>query len=80
MKEQSHKDEMSAALRGDFARLRERGVSSTLAPAEQRPQREGLTEPDPEQPAAETPTESPPVVREEPEPPRSGMLGRLFGR
>ncbi len=34
MKEQSHKDEMSKALRGDFERLRERGVSVTLAPRE----------------------------------------------
>lgn len=34
MKEQSHKDEMSAALRGDFDRLRERGVAVALAPAE----------------------------------------------
>jgi hypothetical protein len=34
VKEQSHKDEMSAAIRGDFQRLRERGVSATLAPQE----------------------------------------------
>jgi len=34
VKDQSHKDEMSAALRGDFQRLRDRGVSSTLAPVE----------------------------------------------
>ena len=34
MKEQSHKDEMSAALRGDFQRLRARGVSATLVPHE----------------------------------------------
>ena len=34
MKEQSHKDEMSKALRGDFERLRERGVSVTLSPRE----------------------------------------------
>ena len=34
MKEQSHKDEMSKALRGDFDRLRERGVSVTLSPRE----------------------------------------------
>lgn len=34
MKEQSHKDEMSAALRGDFQRLRDRGVSATLVPHE----------------------------------------------
>ncbi|HET7515418.1 MAG TPA: hypothetical protein VFJ60_11510 [Gaiella sp.] len=32
MKEQSHKSEMSAAIRGDFERLRERGVAATLAP------------------------------------------------
>jgi hypothetical protein len=32
VKEQSHKDEMSAAIRGDFQRLRDRGVAATLAP------------------------------------------------
>ena len=32
MKEQSHKEEMSAALRGDFQRLRARGVSPALVP------------------------------------------------
>ncbi|HEY1316065.1 MAG TPA: hypothetical protein VGF10_02500 [Gaiella sp.] len=32
MKEQSHKEEMSAAIRGDFRRLRERGVSASLVP------------------------------------------------
>lgn len=31
MKEQSHKEEMSAAIRGDFQRLRARGVSTELA-------------------------------------------------
>lgn len=30
MKEQSHKREMAAALRGDFERLRERGVPATI--------------------------------------------------
>ena len=34
MNEQSHKDEMSAALRGDFQRLRDRGVAVTLTPSE----------------------------------------------
>ena len=34
MNDQSHKDEMSAALRGDFQRLRARGVSATLVPQE----------------------------------------------
>jgi hypothetical protein len=37
VKEQSHKDEMSKALRGDFERLRERGVSVTLAPRDTAP-------------------------------------------
>ena len=37
MKEQSHKDEMSAAIRGDFERLRERGVAATLAPSDDDP-------------------------------------------
>ena len=38
MREQSHKDEMSAAIRGDFERLRERGVAATLAPRDDDPQ------------------------------------------
>jgi hypothetical protein len=42
VKEQSHKDEMSAAIRGDFRRLRERGVAATLAPRD-----EDRAEPDP---------------------------------
>ena len=37
MKEQSHKDEMSKALRGDFERLRDRGVATTLAPKDDAP-------------------------------------------
>ncbi len=37
MKEQSHKDEMSAAIRGDFQRLRDRGVAATLAPHDDDP-------------------------------------------
>jgi hypothetical protein len=37
VKEQSHKDEMSAALRGDFQRLRERGVAASLAPPKSSP-------------------------------------------
>jgi len=35
VKEQSHKDEMSAAIRGDFERLRDRGVAATLAPRDE---------------------------------------------
>jgi hypothetical protein len=50
VKEQSHKDEMSRALRGDFERLRERGVSTTLAPraeAAEGPEPEAVAEPEP---------------------------------
>ena len=69
MKEQSHKDEMSAALRGDFERLRDRGVSSTLATVEPEPAPEddapGEREPETERPAAE--------------PVRHGWRARLFG-
>lgn len=69
MKEQSHKDEMSRALRGDFERLRERGVSTTLAPRD-----------DPG-PAAVEPAMSDPELPPEEEQgrPRSGWLGRLLG-
>ena len=56
MKEQSHKAEMSAALRGDFERLRARGVSAALVPQDE-------PEPDEEPPAVET---APSVVCEEP--------------
>jgi hypothetical protein len=42
VKEQSHKTEMSAALRGDFKRLRERGVSTTLSPGETETLESGL--------------------------------------
>ena len=68
MKEQSHKDEMSAALRGDFERLRERGVTPTLLPGETE-----TVESEPEEvevePEQEPELESPP-----------GWLSRLLGR
>ncbi len=55
MKEQSHKDEMSAAIRGDFERLRDRGVASALAPPETEP--EPATEDEvPEPSTADEPT------------------------
>lgn len=60
MKEQSHKDEMSKALRGDFARLRGRGVSVTLAPRETTPADSGPIEP------AETAVEATPEPEVEP--------------
>jgi len=36
VKEQSHKDEMAAALRGDFARLRARGVEAMFGTGRER--------------------------------------------
>jgi hypothetical protein len=76
VKEQSHKDEMSRALRGDFERLRERGVSSTL------------TQPEPPAaPPAPVETEAPPggtpagiPAEDAGDAPRAGLLSRLLGR
>ncbi len=65
MREQSHKNEMSAALRGDFDRLRERGVVVTLAPGEPQPSAE-VTETEAVEDA------NPPDAR--------GWLARLRGR
>lgn len=70
MKEQSHKDEMSRALRGDFERLRERGVSTTLAPRD-------AAAPEPDDAAMD---ETGPPQEADEGPPPSGWLGRLFGR
>ena len=88
MKEQSHKDEMSKALRGDFERLRERGISVTLSPRETpAPEAEPveaaapLVEELPE-PAVERP-EAPAAEREpvpEPETSQPGWFGRMFVR
>ncbi len=64
MKEQSHKDEMSKALRGDFERLRDRGVATTLAPKDDDP-----PEPVAEDVAAAAPGIEPePLTQPEPEP------------
>jgi hypothetical protein len=69
VKEQSHKDEMSRALRGDFERLRERGVSTTLAPPD-----DAVPEP------VEAPVGSPePAPADEEAARGSGWLGRLLG-
>lgn len=62
MKEQSHKDEMSAALRGDFERLRERGVALTLNPSEPEPDIERDPEPAPAQVAEHAQARSMPDV------------------
>jgi len=61
MKEQSHKEEMSAALRGDFERLRERGVSPALVPQDTAEPDESPNgpEPEPELEAAVDPSAEP---------------------
>ena len=63
MKEQSHKDEMSKALRGDFERLRDRGVATTLAPKDDAP-----PEPAADDAVAAAEIEPEPLTRAEPEP------------
>ena len=75
MKEQSHKDEMSAALRGDFQRLRERGVATTLSPGETEVVEAAATELE----VVEPDNELEPELEPEPERP-PGWLGRLLGR
>lgn len=52
MREQSHKDEMSAAIRGDFERLRGRGVAATIAPLGADPEPEPTAEAEVREPAA----------------------------
>jgi hypothetical protein len=93
VKEQSHKAEMSAALRGDFQRLRARGVSAALVPQDDGdPDEEPLAaeersaapaETPPELPA-ETPAEAPaaaaPDTPEDEPPARRGWLSRFAGR
>ena len=93
MKEQSHKDEMSRALRGDFERLRERGVSTTLAPraeAAGRPEPEAIDELEPvPEPEPESASEHDGVADDSPvagQPTgevttsRPGLFARLTGR
>ena len=78
MKDQSHKEEMSKALRGDFERLRERGVAATLAPRDDPPPNPSAVEAPPDMEAATQIPGSP--VEEAGTPAPSGWLGRLFGR
>jgi len=79
VREESHLDDMRAAIRGDFDRLAERRGEQELmrAPAEEP---EALSEPPPhDEPGA--PSEPPP--RDEPvieDPPRRSWLARLLGR
>ena len=84
MKEQSHKDEMSAAVRGDFARLRERGVAATLGPIEgSEAVRDGAEqvdrEPESVVPEPDDEPAEPSAEADEPSE-RPGFFGRLLGR
>jgi hypothetical protein len=90
VKDQSHKDEMSAAIRGDFQRLRDRGVAATLAPRDDEP------EPGPADVIADQNEQAVPQVvtaleepvtepqsdegDELPDADRPGFLARLLGR
>ena len=65
MKEQSHKEEMSAAIRGDFQRLRDRGVPAALVPHDAEP-------PEEDAPAEHLPEDEPP--------PRRTWVTRFTGR
>jgi hypothetical protein len=68
MRDQSHKEEMSSLLQADFARLRARGIATTLAPAADQA-------PEPEAPV--TPPVKPPAPVREPLPADS-WLKRLL--
>jgi hypothetical protein len=73
VKDQSHKDEMSKALRGDFERLRERGVATTLtqAPSSASAADTSTSPPDEVPDAVEDDTDGQA---------RAGLLSRLLGR
>jgi hypothetical protein len=85
VKEQSHKDEMSAALRGDFARLRGRGVAATLAPRVPEVPQPAAAEPaetaEPDETAEMAETEAP-AAEEKAEQPvaEPGFFARMLGR
>jgi hypothetical protein len=79
--EQSHKDEMSAALRGDFARLRDRGVAATLAPREDEHPDPTVAEPTDHEPRETAPNREPETPPEAGEPvAQPGFLARMLGR
>ncbi len=68
MKDQSHKDEMSKALRGDFERLRDRGVATTLAPKDEEHAQPAPDEPESFGALEPEPTEHEPIPAPEPVP------------
>ena len=77
MKEQSHKSEMRAALRGDFERLRARREDVAAPVAATPTVAEPVTAPEPQQ--SVEPAVSEPHVADPP-PPRSSWLDRLRDR
>ena len=77
MKEQSHKSEMRAALRGDFERLRARREDVAAPMAAAPTLAEPVAAQEPMQPVE--PVVSEPVVADAP-PPRSSWLDRLRDR
>jgi hypothetical protein len=81
VKEQSHKDEMSAALRGDFARLRDRGVAATLAPRDDEPPEPAVADSIDQEPREAVPDREPETPSEGQEPvAQPGFLARMLGR
>jgi hypothetical protein len=82
VKEQSHKDEMSAALRGDFARLRGRGVAATLAPRVPEAPQPAAAEPAETAEPDETAETEAPAAEEKAEQPVAdpGFFARMLGR
>jgi len=89
VREQSHKDEMSAAIRGDFQRLRDRGVAATLAPRDEEAPGAADVIADHEEPAVPVvaallaePVTQPEAEQSDdlPDADRPGFLARLLGR
>jgi hypothetical protein len=84
VREESHLDEMRAAIRGDFERLeRRRGGQQLLSAPHTRPEEPLPDEPLPEEPLPEEPLGEEPPHEDDgagPEPPARSWLGRLLGR
>jgi hypothetical protein len=71
VREESHLDDMRAAIRGDFERLAERRGGQELMQERQ---------PEPEETPDPSELEGVEGVADEPEPPRKGFFARLLGR
>jgi len=83
VREESHLDDMRAAIRGDFERLEERRGEQELMrpPVELAPQAPAEPQPDPQPPPEpERLEESPASIEISEDPPRRSWLDRLLGR